>query len=217
MIRTITFFIILWLSLFLSILLFLPYLFLLPPFFREQRLRYLWFFTSGWSKMILLITGSRVKVTGKEFIPENPDFIIVSNHQAYMDIPLLMSVIPYPLSFVAKRELRWMPFINLWLFALDAILIDRSKSVNAYHLLKKQFFIKRDNPLLLFPEGSRSKAAGNGKNKKGGLKLADESGKAILKIELEGSYRIWEKERKIQPADVSININLLKSKARTQK
>lgn len=203
MVRTFIFFLVLWISLFLSLILFLPYLFI---FHTGTKMRYIAYWTRNWARLIVLITGSKVKIEGIEHIPENPDFIIISNHQGNMDVPILTSIFPYALSFIAKKELVKIPLVNLWLLALDSILIDRSAPVKSYHKLEMAMKKKRHNPIILFPEGTRSRKSTAGKNRKGGISLAKKSNKPILWVEISGSYQIWEEKKRIKPSVVHVHI-----------
>lgn len=203
MIRTFIFFLVLWISLFLSLLLFLPYLFI---FHSRAKMNYIACCTRNWARLIVFITGSKVKTEGIENIPINPDFIIISNHQGNMDVPILMSVFPYTLSFIAKKELLKVPLVNLWLLALNSIVIDRKAPVKSYYQLETAMKKKRINPIILFPEGTRSRKGTVGKIRKGGVSLAEKSEKQILWVEISGSYRIWEENRKIKPSAVHVYI-----------
>ena len=207
MVRTVFFFTIMWFSLLVSLLIFIPYLFLLLPVMNRFQKVYIYFWTSLWARMILRLSGSKIKVQGKENIPVSPSFAIISNHQGYMDIPVLMSIFPYPLSFVAKKELLKVPIINFWLLALDCIMIDRLKPHSSYRKIAFRIRKKDGNPVILFPEGTRSKGAEAGKWKMGGLKLVEESGISKILVTIDGSYKIWEENRRIRATEVKVSIS----------
>lgn len=207
MIRTIFFFVILWLSLLVSMLLFLPWLFLLHRSLREIRIRYTGYCTRLWARLVIWSSGSEIQVLGKELIPGDPDFIIISNHQGYMDIPVLMSVFPFALAFVAKKELMYVPFINCWLLGLGAIVINRNKPLLSMRKLEAEMIKPRENPIVLFPEGTRSKTGSEGKSKPGGLRMVKISGKKNVHVQISGSYRIWEEKKRIRPGRIMVNIS----------
>ena len=205
MFRTIIFFIVLWLSLFLSLILFIPFIFFLFPFMLRIRHSYIGYCTNKWAKMIILVSGTKIVLEGHEKIPADPDFVIISNHQGYMDIPVLMSIFPFQLSFIAKKELLMVPIINLWLLALNSIQINRKKPLKSYYKIEEKLK-NRHNPLILFPEGSRSRGKDIGKTKKGGVDLVLKSGKRMLKVHINGSYKTWELNKKITPSEVRVII-----------
>src|SRR6056297_845837 len=90
MLRTFFFFFIVWLSLILSILLFIPF----PVFYltglSSLRKTSVWFWSYHWSEFVIYLSGSEINVSGKELIPDKPPFVILSNHQGIMDVPVLM-------------------------------------------------------------------------------------------------------------------------------
>jgi 1-acyl-sn-glycerol-3-phosphate acyltransferase len=195
-----------WLSLLVSLLLFLPFpLFQVPGLKRFQK-KYVHFCTSKWAQLMLALSGSRIIVNGKENIPGTPPFAILSNHQGYMDIPILMSIFPYSLSFVAKRELLTVPIINFWLLALECLAIDRSRPHFSQKKIAVRIKKKDGNPIILFPEGTRSRGSVPGKWKKGGMKAVEDSGVPRIFVRIEGSYKIWEETGMIRPAEVTVTI-----------
>ena len=47
----------------------------------------------------------RMRVEGREHLPREGGFMLVSNHQSFLDIPLLASATPRHLCFVARDTL----------------------------------------------------------------------------------------------------------------
>lgn len=207
MLYTVFFFFILWLSLILSSLLFLVYPLFFLPYLKRYRKPWIGFWTRRWAKFTLFLSGSKVEVTGKENIPDTSPFAIVSNHQGYMDIPVLMSIFPYPLSFVTKKELLKVPFINLWILALNCLVIDRKRALNSYRKISEKLKEPGMNPIIIFPEGTRSKGSTENPRKKGGINLIDESGIKKIHVKIEGTFKIWEEEKKIKPATIHVRIS----------
>ncbi|MFW5644377.1 MAG: lysophospholipid acyltransferase family protein [Bacteroidota bacterium] len=213
MLRTVFFFVFLWLSLLMSLFLLLPLpVFYAGGFIRLKR-KYIWFFTHYWSRFILFLAGTDLKVINKEKIPDTLPFVVLSNHQGFMDIPVLMAVFPYPLSFLAKRELLSVPLINLWLISLQCLTINRKKPFKAHKKLSGRLRHNNLNPLVIFPEGTRSRSPKEGIRKKGGIHLVEESGIPVVYVRILGTYKIWEEERKVKPAEVEVKISVRYEKA----
>ncbi len=206
MVRTVSFFFLIWLSLFLSIILFIPF----PVFFlgnmKKAKRKYIWFCAHNWSRFALFLSGSELIVDGTENIPNEPHFVILSNHQGFMDIPILLAVFPYPVSFVAKKELLGIPLINLWLLSLECLTIDRAKPIKAQNKISKRLKQENKNPLVIFPEGTRSRSEAEGSRKKGGINLVQKSGIPVLYVRISGSYKIYEERGRIQPSQVKVKI-----------
>ena len=62
-----------------------------------------------WARLQLLITGTKVVVQGLEHIDPKQSYIIVSNHQSHMDIPVLIVILPLRFTIIAKKELFRIP------------------------------------------------------------------------------------------------------------
>lgn len=193
-----------WVSLFLSLILFIPLPFLVGN--TKLRRKYIYFFTHHWATMILRSTGSRIIISGLENIPSDRNFVVVSNHQGNMDIPVIMHSFPLTLSFMAKKELAFFPFFNIWILIMQCVFIDRKKVFRSKRVIEERLAAKDKNPLLIFPEGTRSQSEKPGKFKTGGLHLIYKSEKNILPLVISGTYLAWEKYKKISPAKIHITI-----------
>lgn len=206
MTRTIFFFSLLWLSLLFSILLFIPFPFLRIPGLRKYKQDYVAFCTGKWAELTLFLSGSAVEVEGRENIPHKTPFVIISNHQGYMDIPVLMKVFPDPLSFITKKELLRVPIINLWILALECINIDRKKPLTSYRKISERLHKPGGNPILLFPEGTRSRGKEQKPWKKAGMDVIKGVDIQRVYVQVDGTYRIWEEKNRIHPARVKVSI-----------
>ena len=84
-----------------------------------------------------LMTPTRWEVRGAEGLRRNTSYLVVSNHQSWVDIPALVQVlngqVPY-FKFFLKKELIWVPFLGLAFWALDYPFMKRySKAVLDKH------------------------------------------------------------------------------------
>ena len=207
LIRTFLFYFLLWLSLLLSTILFIVFPLFLLPGTKKFRRKYISFWTRNWSRMAISLSGSKVIAEGIENIPVKGSFAIISNHQGYMDIPVLISVFPGPLSFVAKKEILYLPFLNFWLLAQECIWIDRKKPLRSYRKIEKRLRDRPGNPLIIFPEGTRSRSAEEKPWKQGGLRLLERAGIPVVYVKIMGTYKIWEEKNRIMPAEIHVKIS----------
>ncbi len=83
---------------------------------------------------------------------------VISNHASWLDIPLLMSVMPNVVRFVTKQELLWVPLLNVTQLARRDIFIDRSRGSDAVTKIARAMRRLKPHGLwfLSFPEGTRS-------------------------------------------------------------
>jgi len=127
-----------------------------------------------------------VKVSGAENIPAEGPFIIASNHRSYIDPPVIASVFPEPVFFVAKEELFRNPFIGFILKHLAAIPVKRG-GMDKRALKSSLTVLKGGCYLCIFPEGTR---AGKGtflKPKPGVGMLVLKSGVKVIPVYLGGT------------------------------
>ena len=107
------------------------------------------------------IMGARIKWEGFEHLPDNRPFIIVSNHQSFMDIPpIIWGFRKHHPKFVAKKELgKGIPSISYNLKHGGSVLIDRDKGRQSIiEIGKLGKHIEENNySASIFPEGTRSK------------------------------------------------------------
>lgn len=74
------------------------------------------------SRLIDLVTPTRFEISGLEGLRYEGWYLVLSNHQSWVDIPVLQRVfnrrIPF-LKFFLKRQLIWVPLLGLAWWALD--------------------------------------------------------------------------------------------------
>ena len=159
-----------------------------------------------WAHVIIFMSRSTVHVHGWENIPRTGPVCFVSNHSGIFDIVLCLTVIKRPFGFIAKKELAWIPFLNMWIIFLGGLFIERENPRKALKTLSiAAARIKKGNAMIIFPEGTRSKGRGILPFKPGAMKLAVESGALIVPIAISGSYEVFEKTGFICKSNVFIS------------
>lgn len=158
------------------------------------------------SKGILIISGIRMEVVGKDKLNPDDKYIFVSNHQSYFDIPLLMQAIPNVVRFVYKKQLNKIPIFGWGMYLGQYIPIDRTDARSALVSLKKAAFkVTKGISIALFPEGTRSLDGNIGDFKKGIFILAEEANVKIVPVTIIGSFNIMSKKSlRIKPGNVRV-------------
>ena len=149
-----------------------------------------------WSKIILIFAGVKVQISGKENIETDNSYIVVSNHQSFMDIPILDACLPLYLTFITKKELFKIPIFGWGLSAAGMLKIDRSdrsRSIKTLNEAEKTIF-KNGLSVLAFPEGTRSKDGEIHSFKRGPFVMAINSGIPILPVSVKGTFDIKSKK-----------------------
>ncbi len=99
------------------------------------------------------IIGIEVTVRGTPF--RDGPCLIASNHNSYLDIPVLGSVTP--LSFVAKKEVAAWPFFGTLARLQETVFVDRERRTKAAATANEiHDRISGGDTLVLFPEGTSS-------------------------------------------------------------
>lgn len=151
---------------------------------------------SCWAPGILWAFRIRIAKEGLDQIDPAQSYVFVCNHQSYLDIPILFRAIPKNLFFVAKKELKAIPFLGWYMMATGMIFIDRSDRKKSIESLKRTArLIHNGKSILMFPEGTRSSDRQVAPFKKGPFVLAKEAEVEILPVGIreEGSHFSWGK------------------------
>jgi 1-acyl-sn-glycerol-3-phosphate acyltransferase len=152
-----------------------------------------------WSRYFLDVFDIQLKVIGRENIPDrvatntqksnlkSRKLVIMSNHQSQLDIPSLVTAMDCRVGFVAKRELGRIPMLGFFMSKVGCVFIDRSDSRSAHKVLEKAAQEMGFNPLVVFPEGTRSKDGKILPLKQGGCRLALLADALILPVLIQGT------------------------------
>lgn len=161
----------------------------------------------AWADYTLKTIGVTVRSIGLENLPEG-NCLFVGNHQSYLDIPLVLSQINKPIGFIAKKELKAVPFIGYWMKKINCVFLNRNNVREAIDSINRGAYnLQNLCSMLIFPEGTRSKSDKIGNFKKGSMKLALKSSVPIVPITISGSYKAYESNNnKFSPANITLVI-----------
>ena len=161
-----------------------------------------------WAPGIFFILGVQLNIKGLENVPKNEPLVVVSNHRSFLDIAIMFGVVPVNLYFVAKEELKKMPFIGWFMMATGMIFIDRSdRKKSMISLDKAGKLVNKGKNVILFPEGTRSKEGEIAQFKRGAFILVKKAKVRILPVLHEGTADVWNKDRfKLKSGRVDVKI-----------
>lgn len=162
----------------------------------------------NWAVSLVRLSGSKIRVYGEENIPEGP-VVFVGNHQGNFDVPIFLGYIKKPKAFIAKIEIKKMPIVSTWMKYMKCVFINRDDIRQSLKAIKTGVdYINQGHSMIIFPEGTRSRADTLGEFKPGSFKLALKSKVPIVPVTTKGSYKIMEKNGfLIKPAEVEIIIS----------
>jgi 1-acyl-sn-glycerol-3-phosphate acyltransferase len=110
------------------------------------------------------------------------------------------------IGFIAKRELMYIPVLNLWIYIIGGLFIDRKNPRKALKTINKGVeHIKAGGAMIIFPEGTRYRGQGLQPFHPGSFKLATQAETVIVPVALSGTYEIYEKNYRVNPVPVRIS------------
>jgi 1-acyl-sn-glycerol-3-phosphate acyltransferase len=135
-----------------------------------------------WMRIFFLLTGTRLLVKGKENFEKNKNYIVVCNHNSFMDVPITTPFIPGPPNkTIAKVEMAKIPVFGL-IYKRGSVLVDRkSEESRKGSFSKMKEVLNLGMHMCIYPEGTRNKT--NEPLQRfhdGAFRLAIDTGKPIL-------------------------------------
>jgi 1-acyl-sn-glycerol-3-phosphate acyltransferase len=172
---------------------------------RKPMSMYMYWIGVVWSRFLIKLTGCKVTVRGTENIPRSGGLCFVSNHGSIFDIALLLAYAGRPFGFVAKKELLFIPFLNIWIYMLGGLFINRKNPRKALKTINSGIAkIKKGGAMIIFPEGHRSREHKLLPFHPGSFKLATQSGAVIVPVALKDTWEIYEKDYRVNPGPVGV-------------
>ncbi|MDR2808738.1 MAG: 1-acyl-sn-glycerol-3-phosphate acyltransferase [Spirochaetaceae bacterium] len=162
-----------------------------------------------WACTLIKCTGCPVTVKGAGNIPRVEPICFISNHGSVFDTILLLAFAGRPVGFIAKKELIFIPFIDVWIIILGGLFLDRKNIRKAIKTIERGVLhIIEGYAMIIFPEGTRSRGRGLLPFHPGSFRLAAKSNALIVPVAISGSYDVFEKTGRVQPAPVTVQFGI---------
>lgn len=142
-----------------------------------------------WGAGVLALALIRVKTFGLEKLDPRQNYIFMPNHVSFMDVPVVVSKIPYNVRIVAKGLFFKIPFYGQ--------AMRRSGNIKMYRDNPRQDLkqlglaaarLNMGNSVVVFPEGTRSRNGQLQPLKKALFSLPLKSGCPVVPVVIKGSY-----------------------------
>jgi 1-acyl-sn-glycerol-3-phosphate acyltransferase len=161
-----------------------------------------------WAAGLLRVWGVDIQVFGAEHMDPTRSYVVMANHQSYADIVALFMVLPIIPGFLAKSELKAVPFLGAALRAGGHVVIDRKKHDSAMQTIDSAAEqVRGGKTVLIFPEGTRSATETIAPFKSGGFRLARSAEVPIVPVGLRGSGRVGPKNSLLfRPGHIEVHI-----------
>lgn len=153
-----------------------------------------------------LISGVKLTVEGYDNIPDDEAVLFVGNHTSLFDIIVTYPLMKRPTGYVAKKELKKIPFLSWLMYFVNCIFLDRKDPREGLKsVLHAADLIKSGVSIFLFPEGTRSKDGKLHEFKDGGMKIATKSQSPIVPVGITGTSNLFERQfPRIKPSKVKV-------------
>ena len=146
-------------------------------------------------RVMLLICGVKVDIRGLENVPEDEAVLFMANHRGYFDIISVYATVPVLVGFIAKKEVKKIPSIGVWMKYINCLFLDRDdKKQGLKTILEAIENVKNGYSMFIMPEGSRSKSYEMLPFKKGSFKIAEKANCKILPVAIANSAEVFEKQ-----------------------
>ncbi len=134
-----------------------------------------------WMTIFLFGIACPLRIKGKHIFKSGKNFIIVCNHNSYMDVPVTCPFIPGGNKTIAKQEMSSTPVFGM-LYKMGSVLVDRkSEKSRRESFIKMKEILDLGLHMCIYPEGTRNKSGEPIKPfHDGAFRLAIETGKEII-------------------------------------
>ena len=143
--------------------------------------------------VVTKISGAKVIVNGLDNIPDDTACLFVGNHNSCFDVIISYTLMKRPTGYVAKKEFKKSPSLNVWMFFIRCLFIDRKDIKQGMKtILKAAEYLKNGINIFVFPEGTRSKDGKMLPFKEGSMKMAEKSGCPIIPVAISNTAVMFE-------------------------
>lgn len=144
-----------------------------------------------WARSLLIFSLSPVTLIGEEKLSLHQTAVYASNHLSYYDTPVLFARLPFQFRILAKQGLWKVPFIGWYLNRSGQVPVDQSSARNAVASLNRGIHtLKHGLPLVIFPEGGRTRTGHPQPFVSGAAYMAIKAQVPLVPITLIGTYEL---------------------------
>ncbi|VUD64401.1 1-acyl-sn-glycerol-3-phosphate acyltransferase [Thalassocella blandensis] len=168
-------------------------------------------FITSWTTIIIwwlkVTCGVKYVVKGRENIPSDAGFVVLSKHQSAWET-LFLQTLFWPATTILKKELLNIPFFGWGLRVLKPVPIDRSNPRLALKQVKTigSERLQEGFNIILFPEGTRMPVGEKGTYARSGADIASNANVPIVPVAVNAGA-CWPPKRFVKyPGTVIVSI-----------
>lgn len=139
----------------------------------------------------------RFRAEGLEHLPKSGGVLIVSNHQSFLDIPVLaVAARPRHVAFVARASLAESGFLD-WLMRESGCVLVRPNTPDRAALEGMIAHLRQGDCVAVFPEGTRTQDGSLADFRAGAIVAARRAGVPLVPAAIRGAFEAWPRSRKL--------------------
>lgn len=146
----------------------------------------------------------RLQVQGRDNIPPDGPFLLVANHQSYLDPILIQTVCPRPVHAMAKSTQFATPFLGWLMKRLLSFPVRRWEiDPQAVRLMLRR--LDHGDPVCVYIEGERSWDGRLQAPRLGTLRVLLKAGVPVVPVAIAGTYHVWPRwDRKVRRGNAAV-------------
>ncbi|MHC4424535.1 MAG: lysophospholipid acyltransferase family protein [Planctomycetota bacterium] len=162
----------------------------------KERLKAKWFWLARWICRVFCMLFFRVRTYGRDNVPKKGAFVLISNHQSYLDPMLCGGPIKRRVSFLARESLFANWFFGSLISSVGTIPVKLGEA-DIRAMRKVIGKLKDGGGVCLFPEGTRS-IDGKITPFKPGFGLLCRRGRAaVVPVVIDGAFECWPRHKRL--------------------
>ena len=146
------------------------------------------------ARMMLAAAGVPVEIVGGEILQHRTrtgPWIFAPNHSSYLDVLVMLAFMPPDVRYVAKGEIRDMPFMGTLAGRSGHFAFDRSDPQARIRQAEEvNAALRKGESVVIFPEGTFTAAAGIRPFQLGAFKAAVDTQRPICAVSVRGARQI---------------------------
>lgn len=171
--------------------------FILKIFGEKVSDRYLFFHCRRISNFLMYLFGVKAHITDNSTEVNGP-VCYISNHTSLLDIPLIAGPCKIKTGFISKGILAFVFPLNLAIIAMHGVFMNRKNLKSSVKSIRhSEKIVQKGHPILIFPEGTRSKTGEIGTFKRGSFRLASDINAQIVPIVVKGIRNACENRKTV--------------------
>jgi 1-acyl-sn-glycerol-3-phosphate acyltransferase len=153
-------------------------------------IQYIWYFICGWPCRFFCLLFFGIRFYGVENVPKKGGFILLCNHQCWLDPMFVVVPVNRICVFAARDSLFKIPVFG-WIFRVYSCIPIKRNHADIGAMRECIEKLKKNFGLVLYPEGTRTPDGRIYRLEPGFTLLAKKAGVPIIPVVIDGAFECW--------------------------